>query len=304
MGSPSWGQDGGSPVMATAGTDASAGGSVISLPAGGGAISGLGEKFAPDLFTGTGNFAVPISVPPGRGSLQPQLNLSYSTGTGNGPFGLGWVLSLPGVSRKTSRGVPRYDAGDVFLLSGVEDLVPVVGGGTARQRYRPRTEGLFARIEHVQSPEQDHWEVRSKDGLLTRYGSPRLADAAADWRDPATVCSPGGGRVFAWRVTRTVDLLGNAIRYHYRQDPGEPGPEGSQPLIDRIEYADYGDPANPAFLVTIEFEYQARPDPFSDRRAGFEVRTSSRCTTIRVVTHAMDGVARISTRPRSTASRC
>ena len=99
---------------------------IISLPSGGGALHGIGEKFSPDLHTGTGNFTVPIALPPGRNGFQPQLSLKYSTGTGNGPFGLGWALSIPGVSRKTSKGVPTYDPeSDVFILSGVEDLVPV-----------------------------------------------------------------------------------------------------------------------------------------------------------------------------------
>ena len=99
--------------------------SVISTPSGGGAVSGLGETFSPDLFTGTGNFTVPIAIPPGRSGFQPGLNLVYSTGNGNGPFGLGWSLSTPGVSRKTSKGVPRYQDHaadrkdrDVFILSG------------------------------------------------------------------------------------------------------------------------------------------------------------------------------------------
>src|SRR5512147_2486037 len=97
---------------------------IIVSPKGGGAQKGIGEKFAPDLQTGTGNFTVPIALPAGRNGFQPQLNLVYSTGNGNGPFGLGWGLSIPGVSRKTWRGVPRYDdARDVFILSGAEDLV-------------------------------------------------------------------------------------------------------------------------------------------------------------------------------------
>src|SRR4051794_13858590 len=98
----------------------------ISLPKGGGALHGIGEKFAPDLHTGTGNFTVPIALPPGRSGFQPELSLSYSTGSGNSPFGLGWDVSVPGVSRKTSKGVPRYDnSNDVFILSGAEDLVRV-----------------------------------------------------------------------------------------------------------------------------------------------------------------------------------
>src|SRR5215470_5041787 len=135
-------------------------GQIISVPQGGGAMHGIGETFSPDLHTGTGNFTVPIALPPGRNGFQPQLNLVYSTGNGNGPFGLGWGLSVPGVSRKTSKGIPRYDdASDVFILSGAEDLVPVEKLETAT-RYRPRTEGLFARILYHRDATNSYWEVR------------------------------------------------------------------------------------------------------------------------------------------------
>jgi hypothetical protein len=96
---------------------------VISRPKGGGALKGIGEKFSPDLQAGTGNFTVPIGLPPGRNGFQPELALTYSTG--NGPFGLGWALSVPGVSLKTSKGIPRYQGEDVDVLSGAEDLVLV-----------------------------------------------------------------------------------------------------------------------------------------------------------------------------------
>src|ERR1051325_6522609 len=92
---------------------------IISLPQGGGAMQGIGEKFSPDLFTGTGNFTVPIALPPGRNGFQAQLNLVYSTGNGNGPFGLGWNLGIPGVSRKTFDGVPLYNEVERELREGV-----------------------------------------------------------------------------------------------------------------------------------------------------------------------------------------
>jgi hypothetical protein len=37
---------------------------VISIPQGGGALKGIGETFSPDLHTGTGNFTVPLALPP------------------------------------------------------------------------------------------------------------------------------------------------------------------------------------------------------------------------------------------------
>ncbi|SRR6266498_906036 len=66
---------------------------IISTLQGGGALHGIGETFAPDLHTGTGNFTVPIALLAGRNGFQPQLSLIYSTGNGNGPYGLGWNLT-------------------------------------------------------------------------------------------------------------------------------------------------------------------------------------------------------------------
>jgi hypothetical protein len=149
----------------------------ISLPKGGGAIRGIGEKFAANPVTGTGSLTVPIFTSPGRSGFGPSLSLSYDSGSGNGSFGFGWSLSLPSITRKTSKGIPKYhdaDDSDVFILSGAEDLVPVFAkdkdGNWEKdkdgnyiidehscdeppckdyiiRKYRPRTEGLFARIE-------------------------------------------------------------------------------------------------------------------------------------------------------------
>src|SRR5881397_1977065 len=101
----------------------------ISLPKGGGAVRGIGEKFAANPVTGTGSMTVPLATSPGRSGFGPQLSLSYDSGSGNGPFGFGWSLSLPAITRKTDRGVPQYrdaEESDVFILSGAEDLVPVM----------------------------------------------------------------------------------------------------------------------------------------------------------------------------------
>ena len=59
----------------------------VSLPKGGGAIRGIGEKFAANPVTGTGSMSVPLAASPGRSGFGPQLSLSYDSGAGNGPFG-------------------------------------------------------------------------------------------------------------------------------------------------------------------------------------------------------------------------
>jgi hypothetical protein len=52
---------------------------LLSLPQGGGAIHGIGETFRPNLFSGTGNFTIPIATSPGRAGFGPQLSLQHST---------------------------------------------------------------------------------------------------------------------------------------------------------------------------------------------------------------------------------
>src|SRR5262245_37825501 len=92
------GTTGGVSAQGTGGAPTNA---AISVPRGGGAIRSIGETFQAAPFTGTGNFSVPIFTSPGRSGFGPQLTLQYSTGHGNGPFGLGWQLSVPQISRKT-----------------------------------------------------------------------------------------------------------------------------------------------------------------------------------------------------------
>src|SRR4051812_664141 len=96
-----------------------------SLPKGGGAIRGIGEKFSANPVTGTASLQIPITTSSGRGGFHPDLSLSYDSGAGNGVFGHGFSLSVPHVTRKTDKGLPRYfdsSGSDVFILSGAEDL--------------------------------------------------------------------------------------------------------------------------------------------------------------------------------------
>src|SRR4051812_45851498 len=65
---------------------------VISLPKGGGAVRGMGEKFAANPATGTGSLTIPLPLSPGRSGFGPALTLSYDSGRPQGPWGQGWGL--------------------------------------------------------------------------------------------------------------------------------------------------------------------------------------------------------------------
>ncbi|MEJ7599935.1 MAG: SpvB/TcaC N-terminal domain-containing protein [Kofleriaceae bacterium] len=188
----------------------------ITAPRGGGSIRGIGEKFASNPVTGTGGLQVPIPITPGR--FAPTLTLAYDSGGGNGPFGIGWSLGLPAITRKTDRGLPRYRDDDVFVLASAEDLVPQAGvidrerEGHLVRRYFPRVEGAFARIERwtrIGAPSDVSWRSISRDNVTTVFGG--SADSRiVDPDDPA--------RVFSWLISETYDDKGNTVSYSYQRE--------------------------------------------------------------------------------------
>ena len=82
------------------------------------------------------------------------------------------------------------------------------------RRYRPRIEGLFARIERwskIGSPGDVHWRSMSKDNILTLYGF----DADSRIADPLDAI-----RIFSWLICETRDDKGNAVLYRYKAEDG------------------------------------------------------------------------------------
>lgn len=295
----------------------------VSLPKGGGAIKGMGEKFAANPVTGTASLNIPIFTTPSRSDFYPKLSLSYDSGAGNGPFGFGWMLSVPSVTRKTEKGLPKYqdvEESDVFILSEAEDLVPSLiqsASGWVKEvlertigskvytvgRYRPRGEGLFARIERWQNQADAtdiFWKTVSRDNITSLYGkSPnsRIADPNDPWR------------IFKWLIEESYDDRGNRILYQYKAEnldnvdrslPQEknrliPGAVSANRYLKSIQYGNQTPNASD-WLFEVVFDYgehdlgnptheavqswQCRPDAFSSFRSGFEIRTYRLCRRV------------------------
>jgi hypothetical protein len=199
----------------------------IELPKGGGVIRGIGEKFEANAATGTGKLTIPLGFTEGRSGATPSDTLAYDSGSGNGPFGIGWSIFTPSITRKVDKGLPKYRPieiaeCDVFVLSGSEDLVPSLveheadvwvhdefeAEGYRIKRYRPRIEGLFARIERWMSlaDGDEHWRSISKDNTLTVYGR----DANSRIFDP-----DNPRHIFSWLIAESYDDKGNAMVYEY-----------------------------------------------------------------------------------------
>lgn len=201
----------------------------INLPKGGGAIKGIDEKFQVNAFSGTSGFSIPIVFSPGRGGYMPGIGLSYNSGSGNSPFGMGWQLGVQSIVRKTDNGLPQYQddlESDTFMLSGTEDLVPVLqnnGGNWERtpvppnafnagftvMLYQPRVEGIFARIEKWTNniTAESHWRVMNADNSTSFFG----LTAQSRISNPAVP-----GNVYEWLLCQTQDDKGNITLYSYK----------------------------------------------------------------------------------------
>ncbi|MFI6504875.1 SpvB/TcaC N-terminal domain-containing protein [Nonomuraea typhae] len=286
---------------------------MLSMPKGGGAIRGLGERFGANAPLGTAAMTIPLPLSPSRSDFQPDLALSYDSSSGNGPFGLGWQLPLPHVTRRIDRGVPRYDAGDTFRLAR-DDLVEAgrsTAPGHTVTRFVRRVEGAFARVERwTRLTDGDvHWRTLTGENILSVFGR-TPAERISDPADP--------GRVFTWLLSETRDPYGNAVVYEY-QPEDTAGVDLTQPhelargartaarYLKRVRYGnrvplldasgrrpaelsrdlrasadwmfelvlDYGDHAGTDPLP--DRPRPARRDPFSSYRQGFELRQYRLC---------------------------
>jgi RHS repeat-associated protein len=298
------------------------------LPPGGGAIRGIDEKLSVSQPTGTASLTVGVFTSAARQGFGPRLVLRYDSGAGNGPFGLGWNLDVSAITRKTSKGLPRYEDAsdtwyqdasdsDVFILSGAEDLVPLLvnANGTwtlavSTPRtigtrtylvtgYRPRVEAEFARIERWQDTASGdvHWRTISRQNVTSLYGQDQ-GSRIADPDDPA--------RVFSWLLDFSFDDRGNAVSYVYKPEDASNVPDVASEVnrtrtanryLKRVRYGndtpydgttppvqwcfelvlDYGEHDLAQPTPAEESTWPCRPDPFSSYRSGFEVRTYRTC---------------------------
>jgi len=294
----------------------------INLPKGGGAIRGVGEKFQSNPVTGSGSFSLPLPITPGRGGFDPELSLSYDSGSGNSSFGLGWDYGVPSITRKTAKELPQYiDSAtiesDTFLLAGAEDLVPVLDSYDNRVSYekiettndvtneyhvypyKPRIEGLFAKIEKWVDSKTNHihWRVTTKENITSIYGK-NIDSCIVDPSDDK--------KVFEWLIERSFDAKSNIIHYEYKQEDSS-NLSKSINEIQRVKYnrgfankhlkgVKYSSFHNDAdrFHFHLVFDYgehttdtpeevtswSCRLDPFSTFKSGFEVRNYRLCKRV------------------------
>ncbi len=181
--------------------------------------------------------------------------------------------------------------------------------------YRPRIEGLFARIEKWEQSDNGnvHWRSISRDNVKSFYGT----------SDESKIRNPEQGKnheVFSWLLSHTFDDKGNLIIYRYKTEDFKNIPNHifeknkinncTNVYLKKVVYGNrtpykYGDslPVDSdyrnEFMFHTLFDYgehdlsnplqvynenpdgwSYRKDAFSSFRTGFDIRTYRRCRRV------------------------
>ncbi|OZG72357.1 hypothetical protein BTA51_16640 [Hahella sp. CCB-MM4] len=161
---------------------------------------------------GAAQFSLPIQVVPGRGGMQPELGINYSSNGGAGHLGLGWSLSgLSAIYRCSptldqdgfSRGI-SFDGNDRYCLDG-QRLVPVDGtNGGVGTEYRTEIDS-YSQILSVggTSNHPDHFVVKTKAGQVMTFGGGSASHGVSQG-------------TLNWSLSQINDTTGNnPITYSY-----------------------------------------------------------------------------------------
>jgi RHS repeat-associated protein len=246
---------------------------------------------------------IAIDVPPGRAGMQPEIELRYSSSTGNGLAGVGWSVGGPSVIERCREIAAfagrddkiRFRPSDKYCLDG--QLLVLKSGtyGASPSEYRTEIDG-FSKITVTASNAEGPlaWTVRRKDGRIQGYGvSPDVnalsrVERAADGSAQVTQTVQ-----LRWPLIREVDRAGNAIAYDY--EGSAVGSTMAVPILKSITYTlcdlapcgGYSD----ATRRRIDFIYNSRAagEVLEGYINGAWVRTEKRLSSIQ--TNILDGSA-------------
>lgn len=167
---------------------------------------------------GAATYNIPIDVPPGIGTMVPQLSIGYNSMQGNGMAGLGCSIqglsvitrSVRDIYHNKNAGRLLYNEYDALLIDG-KRLIPkgndiMNDGNVYVLEDKPFTEVV------LHGTATDIWfEVKNSDGRTMRYG---------DTENSRQTISPSSGGPFinAWYVRHVEDNNGNYIEYSYIHD--------------------------------------------------------------------------------------
>ncbi|MBF0362945.1 MAG: hypothetical protein HQK49_18140 [Oligoflexia bacterium] len=159
-------------------------------------------------YSGTFNYKYEINTVSGRGSLTPEIILTYNSGRVGGPFGKGFDLEMGAIHRSTKWGVPKYNDQDIFELDLKNTSYTLSLGNDGY--YYCKLEGAFFRLKRLSQNDGgiNGWILESKDGLKYIFGDTTNSRIGVTEKN-----------IYQWNIRQIVDATGNnRIDFNYLKD--------------------------------------------------------------------------------------
>lgn len=224
-------------------------------------------NITPDESTGAFIYDFPVTAPPGRLGIQPNLSLEYNSQNQDNSsiFGYGWSINIPFIGRRNLHGTDQLYASLDFFSSLSGDLTPATAS-TSNSKIlicAARAEnGDFLKYNFDST--ENIWTVQDKKGWTYLFGA--TANSRQDDPNDAT-------RVYRWYLSSLADSHGNFMQYSYFKDQGQIYP-------DAITYT--GDNSGQG-IYSVQFSRTSRDfDKMTSFASGFRVQTNEVVSQIQV----------------------
>ena len=221
---------------------------------------------------GAARYSIPITVPPGVGSFQPKLSLTYSSHGGNGNLGIGFSITgmssihrcRPTLAQDGIGGGVNYNSGDRYCLDG-QRLRPIQGtNGENGTEYRTEID-TYSRIVSYgsQGGGPVYWRVKTKSGQEFYYGYMAASRMEAQGKQAVRI----------WTLNMVRDA-GNPTRawYYYREDSS-----AGEYYITHIDYS------SASGRRRVVFEYDSHPHTRVFYKGGSKITLSKRLRHIKTM---------------------
>ena len=183
-------------------------------------------------------FTLPIALPPGVKSVAPQVNLVYTSGSGNGIAGYGWNLSGITSIARVGKNIDKdgkaegisLTYNDYYSFNGQRLILKSGEYGKdgseyvtekfsnvkikAKGVYTIQRKGIFGKSRTIYYNAPAYWEVTFEDGSQAWYGS---SNPIFNYGGHRSRIIDESKNPIEYNITKWKDAQGNYIVYHYTQ---------------------------------------------------------------------------------------
>ncbi|MBP9694902.1 MAG: hypothetical protein KBD73_00600 [Candidatus Magasanikbacteria bacterium] len=208
-----------------------------------------------DAQSGAFTYSYPLTLPPGRNGLTPNLSLSYNSQNQDNvnQIGYGWSLEgIPSISRLNKTGLERLYTDNYFSSSLSGELSTSTLTDGLHGTYGAKIEsGDFLLYTYHNN---DSWTVVDKKGTRYTFGATQNAKLVDDLHQT--------DHVVKWFVSEIRDTNDNFIRFQYHNVGS-----GNETYPEQIIYTGHGTVDGP---IVVTFNRRNRyPDNGESRQYGF-----------------------------------